>query len=133
MELEINNKQYPFLFNINTIRTFSRYKNFDKVSEFDAFIVSFSQSLAKKEKDGKDTEMSWEIFDDINMLFYCAIQEGCRKEKIDFDLDKEDLLEHITNNSKDFAKIMEGFTEELPTGNVTAPNKKTGPKIQKVV
>lgn len=89
----INGKDYPVSFGLNAIRLYCQNKGCD-MPDFYKFV----EEISKKAEKDDPAAFTLDDFEAVAILTLSAIQEGCRKEKQDCNLEMEDVFNVLTDD-----------------------------------
>lgn len=119
--VKILGNDYPVKFGLSVVKKFAVHKGFKSLDEFEEWYT-------------KVDPKSLEILDDVAVLYLMGIQRGCKKEKVECDIDADDILDMVQEDPDEFGKLQEILqdaivseqpdTKEQPATTKKQPEKK---------
>lgn len=106
--IKSNGKQYPVKFGLNASFALCEMYGLNSPDEIQAM---FNADLQKRLDEGKQTIEDIKLF---IALAYVGLQEGHRKERLDFDLETEDVVDMIESDNTVLSQVMEVYISSQP-------------------
>ena len=108
-----NGAAYEAVMNLNTVRHYSKAKGFKSLNEFGQSFENFG--------DDQD-DMSFEMLENLGLLFHFAIKEGCRLNGDTCNITLDDVFIILeTEKEKMFAFLNESMGEASDNENPQKP------------
>ena len=110
--VKINGKQYPVKFGLGQFKRFADKKGIKNIEDFDKWL--------SKLNDG-----SFDGLEGAADLLLMGLQRGCQKQKIECDLDVEDVMDLTLDEPKALNDLMEILKTSMSTGDTIVKSEKT--------
>lgn len=101
--VKINKKDYPVKFGFSLVKNFALKLGYKTIEEFDKW--------AKKLEN-----IDFQTLDEVSELILLGIKRGCQKQKIECDLEKDDITDLMGEDHETFFKLIEIFSASMSTG-----------------